>query len=331
MKPLYFISAQPSDLLFLWQIRTQLYNFRGLGYSALYRILVFVRKGERLPEEWKQLERDYPGASFYYYLDTDNIQERIISKHNYASLVRPYLLANHFYEFPELKEAAIFYLDSDVLFTSGIDFTPFLLDDINYGSDCRSYMSAQYFDSKIKDVLPGKKEEYKERDVLNECCSLIGIDRVIVEANELSGNIGAQYLLKDIDSDFWKDVLVGAIQIANYLRSINKTFFESDRKGIQAPQCSDMRSLLWNLWKKGKQTKTDSEFNFSWSTSKAANKSKIFHDAGITKEVADQSEYPTKIFYKHNYKNSIPDLNPDQYQNGLKNHWYVTQIKKALS
>jgi hypothetical protein len=73
MRQLQIITAQPNDSYFVWQLRVQLHNFRKYGYSKLARILVFKhndrRDKEDFMDQWKNLERDYPEAQFFYYED----------------------------------------------------------------------------------------------------------------------------------------------------------------------------------------------------------------------------------------------------------------------
>lgn len=285
-RQLQILSCQPNDSYFLWQLRVQLYNFRKYGYSKDYRILVWKHnnrdKGEDFMPQWQALEADYPEAKFFYYEDTDGGLSRTISTYNYIPLLRPWLLQKHFSEYPELQKDAILYLDSDVVFTKSLDFSPFLDDDICYLSDTRSYISAQYFDSKIKDVLPDRLEDYKKIDVLEESCKLMGISREIAESNQESSG-GAQYLLKNIDATFWEEVFLGCIKIGVQLRSINRRFFKDEDAGFQS-WCRDMWAVLWNIWKRGMKTECPRELDFCWATDDISKWDRVYlyHDAGAS-------------------------------------------------
>ena len=97
-----------------------------------------------------------------------------------------------------------------------------LLDgDINYLSDTNSYISASYFDSKFKDVIPEKLEKYKSIDVLNQAANILGINRQICEENNLHSG-GTQYLLKNTNAEFWETIFNKCIPLLTYLRNINK-------------------------------------------------------------------------------------------------------------
>jgi len=283
---LSIISAQPNDSYFIWQLDVQLHNFRKYSYSDKARILVFKHSsrlnGEMFEDQWQSLQDKYPEAKFFFYEDPSGGLLQAMRTYDYIPLLRPWLLAKHFKEYPELSKDAIFYLDSDVVFTKYLDFSPFLDDDICYLSNTTSYISAEYFDSKVKDVLPDKIDIYNQIDVLDGACSLVGVNRDIAVANQ-QGSGGAQYLLKNIDSTFWENVFAGCAKIRTYLRSINRRFFENEDKGFQS-WCADMWSVLWNIWAKGMETKCPQELDFAWATDDISKWDRvyIYHDAGAS-------------------------------------------------
>ena len=150
------------------------------------------------------------------------------------------------------------------LFMKDFNVDQFLEDDINYLSDTNSYINAKYFDSKVHQVLPEKLEEYKARDILAEIASVVGISREIAEANnDHSG--GAQYLLKNVDGDFWSKVMNDCILIRTYLQTVNREFFKDENTGYQS-WCADMWAVLWNLWFREQETKVVPEIAFAWAT-----------------------------------------------------------------
>lgn len=299
LRQLQIISAQPNDSYFIWQLRVQLSNFRKYGYSANYRILVFKHndrdKGEDFADQWRELENDYPEAKFFYYEDPDKKLLQAIKTYDYIPILRPWLLAKHFKEYPELSKDAILYMDSDVVFTKYLDFTPFLEDDVCYLSDTRSYINSDYFDSKIKDVLPEKLEEYKAVDCLNTALGMVNLTREVAVANK-EGSGGAQYLLKNIDHTFWENVFAGCAKIRTCLRSINRKYFENEDKGFQS-WCADMWSVLWNLWARGYQTKCPVEMDFAWATDDISKWDRVYlyHDAGASTKPIKEGH---RLFHK---------------------------------
>lgn len=334
-RQLQIISAQPNDSYFIWQLRVQLSNFRKYGHSANYRILVFKHNdrdgGEDFMGQWKQLEADYPESKFFYYEDADNKLLQAIRTYDYIPILRPWLLAKHFKEYPELSNDAILYLDSDVVFTKYLDFTPFLEDDICYLSDTSSYISAEYFDSKVKDVLPEKLEEYKQVDILNQTVGLVNITREIAVANQ-QGSGGAQYLLKNIDHTFWEDVFAGCAKIRTHLKAVNRYFFESEDKGFQS-WCADMWSVLWNLWARGLQTKCPPEMEFAWATDHISKWDRVYlyHDAGASTKPVKEGH---RLFHKRESRYINNEASPidedlsfvsDEYCSKL----YIKEIEDA--
>ncbi len=312
MKDLVFISCQPDDKVFEWQIDVQLHNFRKYGYADRARVLVFLpsdRLHKGFNPGWKQLEKKYPEVKFFYYEDTEDILNTSIRRIGYIPLLRPWMLKKHFAEYPELEDKAIFYHDSDVIFTRRLDFTPFLYDGDEdcYLSDTRSYIAASYFDSKAKDVLESKKEDYAKIDVLDSSMKLFGLTRQDAVDNE-NGSGGAQYLLKNINSKFWEDVYEGCINIRTHLRNINTRYFESEDKGFQS-WCADMWSVLWNLWKRGVKTYCPKELDFAWATDKISKWREvyIYHDAGagsnpIYTTEPDGTKKEHRLFFKREMK-----------------------------
>ncbi len=290
MKKLRIITCQPNDRLFCWQLRVQLHNLRKYGLSGQYTALIWKhsdrKDNEMFNMEWLKLIEDYPEATFKFYEDDTNELLRLIRVMNYIPLLRPWLLHKYFAERPELKSDAILYMDSDVVFTRKPNLEKLIQDNTCYLSDTRSYIAASYFDSKMKDVLPDKLEAYMEVDVLDELVKEFGLTREIAMKNE-DGSGGAQYLLKNIDAQFWQNVFTGCIKILLNLRSVNRRFFENEDKGFQS-WCADMWSILFNLWKKEYKTECPWEMDFCWATDPIGkwDQAQIYHDAGAhTREI----------------------------------------------
>jgi len=294
MKDLVFLCIQPDDTYYTWQVNLWLESLRELGMSSKAVVLIFTPNFREQNPKWKQITDLYPETLFKFYRDEDEISPLLGT---YIPILRPYTMWRFLKDEPSYSNKAIFYCDSDIVFTKDFNIDNLIEDDVNYLSDTNSYINASYFDSKIKDVLPDKLEEYKARDILSELTSFIGINREICEEhNNDSG--GAQYLLKDTDSKFWMKVIGDCIIIRRYLQHINKNFFESEDKGFQS-WCADMWAVLWNLWLRDKETKIVPELNFAWSSDviDKMNSNTILHNAGIVSETGNG--YPA--FYKGKY------------------------------
>ena len=175
------LCAQPASLYYAWQVEVMLQNFVEQGINLNYVDIVCSVNPVTDMSLWSKLTDNY-SARFFFYRDDRP------SPMYYQSSVRPWILAKHFKKFPGLSNESVFYHDCDMIFSKPIRFDQFEQDGICYGSDVRWYISYNY--------IIGKGE-----DVLQNMCEIVGISQDIVKNNELNC-IGAQYILKGIDSDF---------------------------------------------------------------------------------------------------------------------------------
>jgi len=239
MKDLKFVQCVPDDYYYIWQTHLWLESLKEKGLSKDAISLIFTPNYREISDKWKKIEDLYPEAEFFHLKDEDNVSKLLGV---YIPILRPYMLMKYWQLHPEMQEKAIFYCDADILFLEKFDLTPFIEGDICYLSNTNSYINASYFDSKEKQVLPEKLEEYKTRDILSETCKMVGISRKKAEKyNDHSG--GAQYLLKNIDAKFWEKVLSDCIKIRTHLMSVNKYYFKDESAGFQS-WCADMWSVL---------------------------------------------------------------------------------------
>ena len=329
MKDLKFICVQPDDDYYFWQVHLWIESLKELGHSDKAIVLVFTPHFRNRNTKWDQLVSLYPEAEFCFYKDeTNEISNRLGI---YIPVLRPWTLRKYFFEHPEMKDKAIFYCDSDIVFTDKFDVSKFVDDDICYLSDTNSYINASYFDSKIKDVLPEKLEEYKQLDVLAQLTSLIGIDRETCEKNNMNSG-GAQYLLKNIDGSFWEKVTKDCLIIRLYLQNINKQFFKDENTGFQS-WCADMWAVLWNLWLREQETRVVKDLDFAWATDniEKLNTTTIFHNAGVTGDFMFDN---CPVFYKGKYhmgKDPFKDPHLETVYNSDKSkkfctHFYTSKL-----
>lgn len=296
MKDLRFVCVQPDDTYFTWQVHLWLESLKEIGHSDKAIVLIYIPTSRTKNTKWEQIIALYPEAEFHFYKDEGELDKYLPI---YIPILRPWTLWKHFKANPELSNKAIFYCDSDVLFTKDFNVDDYTQDDICYLSNTNSYINATYFESKEKDVLPNKLEEYKTRDILGEVMSLVGVEKDIAyDNNEHSG--GAQYFLKDVDATFWNKVMNDSLLIRTYLQKVNREFFENENTGFQS-WCADMWGVLWNLWFRGQETKVIKEMNFSWATDpiERLKENTLFHNAGIVS--THNGTY--HCFYKGKYHN----------------------------
>jgi len=329
MKQLKFICAQPDDTYYTWQVHLWIESLRKIGHSDKAIVLIFIPSFREKNQKWQQIIDLYPEAEFVFYKDVDNEVSPLLS--TYIPVLRPFCLRNYFKDYPDMEDKAVFYCDSDVVFTESFNIDKFINDDVNYLSDTNSYINASYFDSKERDVLPEKLEEYKQMDILDDLAKKIGISREIAEANnDHSG--GAQYLLKGVDAEFWNKVMISCIIIRKELQSINKKFFKDENSGFQS-WCADMWAVLWNIWRINGKTKNIPELEFSWSSDNIdkLKRTGILHNAGITDNFMGGA-YPA--FYKGTYHTGKDPFKDPHLQVVLNDetsrkhctHYYLLQL-----
>ena len=197
MKELKILTCFPDDSYFSWQCHLWLESLKERNLSDKAIVLIFtpftreVNKGN-----FQKIIDLYPEVEFNFYRDDNNEISNKLGV--YIPILRLYTAWRYWTDHPEMKEKAVFYCDSDILFLEGFSLDKYLEDDICYMSDTNSYINASYFDSKINDVLPEKLEEYKSLDVLDSAARIVGITRKVCEENNLHSG-GTQYLLKNID------------------------------------------------------------------------------------------------------------------------------------
>lgn len=296
-----FLSVQPDDSYFIWQLEIQLRNFISFGIiKDQIHIVIGYNTTVGLKENFKNfIENNTDFAQFFIYPDT-----RI--NPSYTSSIRPHLLEKHWEVFPGLQSEIIFYHDSDILLTRKWNLEDILLDKINYVSDTKSYLDSKYILS------------HSNQNIFEQMCDIVGINSESVVKNDIDSG-GAQYILKNISIAFWEKVYRDSESIFELLTNFNseemqKAVLYNDYKPstIEA-WCADMWAILWNLWHHHQEVKIHSELDFSWPTESIeqwSNKA-IQHYAGLH---TDKKNF----FYKRDYihyppwyddnLDSIPDI-----------------------
>ena len=300
MKQLRFVCAQPATLYYVWQVEVMLNNFIQMGVNPNFIDIVCWKQNGVIPEEWSKLASNYP-ARFFFYDDTRE------TKH-YISSIRPNILKQHWAAHPYLKGDAIFYHDSDIIFSKPISewiSTDIINDEEWHGSDTRWYIAHSY--------IVGKGQQ-----IIDKMCDIMGLDEELIRTNEMN-SIGAQYLMKNVDYEYWDRVEMDSEQLFRQVTDLNNEI-KRDNPSYHELQiwCADMWAVLWGAWRRGWKTNCLSEFDFSWGTSTEDDfyKMNIMHNAGVT----DSS---SGLFYKAGYMNSLPynvELNINE-NTASKKYW----------
>ena len=339
-----FISAQPSDIYFVWQIEVQACNFRKHGLSDKMHVLVWfpdnelrAQRGETIEvvpmEEWMKVAKKYPEVKFSFYKDKGLTLDQL---YLYVPQLRPQILARHFDDNPELKNEVIFYHDSDIIFNFLPDLELLSEGPTNWTSDTSSYLDYDYLHRK---EIEGKIPEDEALSVLAK------IGNVTIDTYKMytANTGGAQYILKNIDGDFWRDVERQCIEIRTafthvkegnaikgpknrdfLINSINSKYFECEAAGFQS-WCADMWAVNMALWSRNRPTETTPQLDFSWATDNidTYNKKPIYHNAGAT------GTQPG-VFYKGHWMTKSPIGKPLTAKKDSASWFYVKAIKEAV-
>jgi len=281
-----FISAQPDNIYFHWQVELYLYQFSKLGIAdRCYAI--FGYNDSNPSADLVNLSKKFKNILWY----KDERDKSI--KNYYIPTIRPHILKKFFKEYSHLGKN-VFYHDSDIFLVKLPKFELMFDNDIGYVSDTVSYIGYKYI------RLCGKryKEKYPELsddDIFIKMCKCINISEDLVRLNEKDSG-GAQYLLKNIDSSYWEEVEKSCVKLYDLLKKYENTYPINNH--IQS-WTTDMWVVLWTYWKRGSKTIVHTELDFSWATGTMLDyhSKNIFHCAGVTLDTCNDK------FYKGNYIN----------------------------
>lgn len=328
-KPI-LITCQPDDSYFIWQNHLYIESCLERGFTEdQIHILLYKPTGREHNKKWELLKQCYPKLNIFLYEDV-GVQQYLGV---YIPIIRPHILWQHFKKYPDLQEKTIIYTDCDILWTPKLDIEKFFDDDVSYISDASSYLNYTYFEGKKAQILDDKKEEAKDRDFLEEICSVVGVEKQkLIENDNNTG--GVQYILKNVNAAFWKKIEQDTLNIRVYLLSINKQFYKSENAGIQS-WCADLWAMQWNLWMKEGETRVVPEMGFSWAPDPITKLEThpILHNAGIVGVQMDGYN----CFYKGKYHKGI-DPSKDPHLDAVLNDekaksrctWYYTNKLKEL-
>jgi hypothetical protein len=195
------------------------------------------------------------------------------------------------------------------LFTKYFDFTPYLNDDTWYFSDTISYIGANYIKSKSEEVL-------------DRMCSVIGIDRKLVEENQNNSG-GAQKLMKNIDHEYWAEVYKNSRNLYDELVTMSNLKKDGDPYGIQVWTAS-MWSELWTAWKLGHEVRVPDEFDFCWATCHESKWGKMpfMHNAGVINNRSG-------MFYKAEYVDKLPYNTDLKLDNDRCSYHYYSLVQEV--
>ncbi len=278
-----YISAQPDQFYFLWQLKLQLFNFNRLGIPRQkIHVLIGYDPIIGLSDFFKKFIAHNNYACFYAYEDT---RENCL----YPSSIRPHLIKKHLKKYPYLEKECLFYHDSDILFRKLPQLSSLEHDPICYASDTRTYLDCNYIINN------------SSLSIFSEMCKIVGIcPDVVLQNNENVG--GAQYLLKETSVAFWEKIERDCESLYSFLKDkiVKKGIFKrGDNKHYPLDfWVTDMWVLWWNLLFFNKEFKVSKELDFCWATSSIEKwgSCNILHYTGI--EDVMNKNFFVKIKYK---------------------------------
>lgn len=298
-----FISAQPDDDYFVWQIKVQMNNFRKLEIEKDAFIIFGYDPNKGVNPNALNLQNKTKAAILFFPDRRESMSK------NYVSTIRPHLLKQFFRTFRNQFMEGFFYHDSDILFQALPKFDTLHKKNKLIVSDTISYLGAKYVKS-------------KGNGLLEEMCSVVGIDPKLVEKNEKKSG-GAQYLIPSsfyMSYDFWDKIEKDSVNLYSLMNSTAHKY--NPAHPIQS-WTADMWAVLWNFWLSGLDSLISKELAFSWPMFGLNDweKYNIFHNAGVT---ADRPE----LFFKGNYIVKSPF--EDSHENIGKNYCSIKYVEEII-
>jgi len=291
--------ALPDNNYFLWQMLVQINNFKKLGLDNDVIYVIGKNSLQKSSVLSNIMLKSNAKCSYYIFNDERKSPQ-------YSSTLRPHILAKFFETYPNAEKETFFYIDPDAILTKKIKFSDFEKDSVWYLSDTRSYINTQYIKSKSEILF-------------KEMCDIVGIDPKIVESNDENAG-GAQYVMKNINSDFWRKVENDSEKL--YMHMVNTSNIYNPEHPIQA-WTADMWAVLWNAWHFGHDTKISKKLDFCWATDLISKwkSTNIYHNAGA---VIDNGYYFLKTKYQISPFNKDLKCSDEYCSNN-----YVKEIKET--
>lgn len=253
-----YLSAQPDNIYFLWQLKIQFFNFirNGILPQYIHILIGYNNRINPLFEEWGKKS----GAKLFFYPDTR--KNRL-----YAPSIRPHLIAKHLIAHPELEKETLFYHDSDILLTQKPEWGELEKGDCWYASDTSNYLNSQYI-----------RQHMSEFEFESMCKQLDVTPEKIRKYDSSAG--GAQYILKHSTATFWNEIEINCEKLYSYLHR-KQHHSQCISKKFQI-WCTDMWVIWWTCIKNQQPFNSHPLLNFCWADSpiKMLDKTIILHYTG---------------------------------------------------
>lgn len=311
-----FLSAQPDDIFFIWQLQVLTQNLKDLGVEKNTIKILVGYKGDTYNAEWNRWIDTIHGDILFYKDDRESSF--------YLSSLRPNIIKKFFRDFPEYNTSYVFYHDADILFSSLPNFTG-MSDGLVHVSNTNNYTS-------YKNYIQTRGVPELEKDLRE----VIGISEQVLLDND-SNTGGAQYYFKGLTYDFWNEFEIKCEAFHNLFFKNRNKYYEiyksyqiannkpvSTIEGFFQIWTTDMWVLQWLLWAKGYKCYANPELDFSWPNQDINDwmKYKIFHNSGT---------YDESYFDKGRFKSEFPygkvnHIEPRTPNNAAIQQMYINAI-----
>lgn len=298
-----FISAQPANLYYAWQVEVYLNNFIKNGVLPSQIHVLFGLDGY-LPKEILLLIEKYKEVKFFLYNDLRDDKRYIPSI--YFNLVK-----QHYKAHPDLEKDTILFHDSDTLLLKPLDIQTFHNKNCWLFSNTNSYINYDYI-------------MQKGEDVYQRMLDIVGLDKRIPKiCNNNSG--GAQHVIKKATYEYWDKVERDSVALYKMFCETEHLYQKKNEWDYPIQKwTAGMWSLLWNAWWFGYEVQVSDDLNFCWATDKidAINNNQFLHNAGVTEDRAD-------LFFKGKYTNTLPYRKELNIAKEYCSYYYYEQIKET--
>jgi len=298
-----FLSAQSDNDYNIWQLQVQMFNFKKFGIED--KSIILLGFNPKIGVSDRALEfKDSTTARVIFLPDNRDLSDRL-----YAPSIRPHLIKQLYVEHPHMLEnIAVLYHDCDILFIK----LPHIKDLIQKREIYVSDINTHYI-NRI------------DIELIKEMCKIVGIPSSRVIKNEETSG-GAQYLFNstlNFSYSFWNKVEDDSNNLYKLM------LVSSEKYGshmFDQSWSADIWALLWNIWLLGVDTEISPELSFTVAHSPISEleKNNIYHNAGVTPEMAN------KFFYKRDFINVSPFGRDLSYvSNEFCSSFYVEEIMGA--
>lgn len=285
-----FILCQPAIKRFQWELDICLHNLKKHGVTDI--VLLFSKYDDSVVD---YLRNKYDCETHIYNDDRGD--------KSYIPSIKPYLWYRYLLDNPEAENETFFYMDCDVIFRELPDFN--IIDfgsNVWVGSDCNSYLNADYIHSKGEAIL-------------NHMAGIVGLKSDDIKQIN-NDSIGAQWIITKPTANYWLKVYNDSNKLFHYMDSL-----DSDIQKWTA----EMWAQLWNVIYFNKKVSVSKELEFCWATDDLSrwNETKIYHNAGVTEEMND-------LFFKGKYDKKFPFDEDFNFVNKNKcSFFYVKELMEV--